>query len=122
MALKLIYLVARSLLSWLRLSRLDSASKDVEILVLRHQLAVAQLRIPARELQRRLSWADRGWLTLLAGLVPKQHLIKLRLIVTPGTLLRSNRDLLRFRGARRSRRGRPGRHRRIGESRRWCFD
>ena len=84
--------------------------------MLRHQLAVAQRRIPARELQRRLSWADRAWLTLLAGLVPKQHLIKLRLIVTPGTLLRWHRDLLRFRWARRSRRGRPGRpptHRRI---------
>jgi putative transposase len=108
-ALKLIYLTFRCLLSWLRLSRLDSASKNVEILVLRHQLAVAQRRIPPRQLQRKLTWADRAWLALLAGLLPKQRLARLRLIVTPGTLLRWHRDLLRRRWAHRSRRGRPGR-------------
>ena len=107
-ALKLIYLAARCLLSWLRLSQLDSASKNVEILVLRHQLAVAQRRIPPRELQRKLTWADRAWLALLAALVPRWRLAELRLIVTPGTLLRWHRDLLRRRWARRSRRGRPG--------------
>ena len=50
--LNLICLVARCLLSWLRLSRRDTASKNVEILVLRHQLAVVQRQIPQRVLPR----------------------------------------------------------------------
>jgi transposase InsO family protein len=109
-ALKLIYLVVRNLLAWARLSRQTAAAKNVEILVLRHQLAVAQRRTPPRELHRKLSWADRAWLALLAGLVPHDHLARLRLIVTPGTpLIRWHRDLLRRRWARRSRRKHPGR-------------
>ena len=70
MTLKLIYLVVRNLFAWGRLSRRDAAAKNVEILLLRHQLAVAQRRIRPRELQRKLTWADRAWLTLLAGLLP----------------------------------------------------
>jgi hypothetical protein len=115
-ALKLIYLAVRSMLSLLRLSRLDPVNKNVEILVLRHQLAAAQRLIPTRELQRKLTWADRAWLTLLTGLLPKARLARLRLIVTPGTLLRWHRDLIRRGWARRSRHHRPGRpptHRRI---------
>jgi hypothetical protein len=80
-ALKLIYLVVRNLLAWARLSRQDAAAKNVEILMLRHQLAIAQRRTPPRELQRKLTWADRAWLTLLAGLLPNDHLARLRLVV-----------------------------------------
>jgi hypothetical protein len=115
-ALKLIYLTVRQLFAWALLSRRDAVAKDVETLLLRHQLAVAQRRTPARELHQRLTWADRAWLTLLAGLLPNHRLDQLRLIVTPGTLLRWHRDLLRRRWACRSRRRRPGRpptHRRI---------
>jgi hypothetical protein len=61
-ALKLIYLVVRNLVGWARLSRRDAVAKDVEILILRHQLAIDQRRAPARELQRKLTWADRAWL------------------------------------------------------------
>ena len=109
MTLRLIYLVARNLVAWARLSRQDAAAKNVEILMLRHQLAVAQRRTPPRELQHKLSWADRAWLSLLAGLLPHDHLARLRLIVTPGTLIRWHHDLLRRRWAHRSRRKRPGR-------------
>jgi hypothetical protein len=48
--------------------------------------------------------------------IPKQHLERLRLIVTPGTLLRWHRDLVRRRwaGSSKGRRaGRPPTHRRI---------
>src|SRR5437899_235685 len=86
----------------------DSAAKDVEILMLRHQLAVAQRRDPRAA--RKLTWADRAWLVLLAGLLPHGHLPRVRLIVTPETVLRWHRDLLRRRWALRSRR-RPGRSR-----------
>ena len=113
MALRLIYLVVRNLLAWARLSRQNAAAKNVEILILRHQLVIAQRRTPPRELHRRLTWADRAWLSLL---LPNDHLGRLRLIVTPGTLIRWHRDLLRRRWARRSRRkrqGRPPTHHRI---------
>src|SRR5947209_9143122 len=95
------------------LSVSDSTAKDVEILMLRHQLAVAQRRDP--RLVRKLTWADRAWLVLLAGLLPATRLSRIRLIVTPGTLLGWHRDLLRRRWARRSRRrpGRPATHRNI---------
>ena len=109
MALKLIYLTVRQLFAWALLSRRDAVAKDVEILLLRHQLAVAQRRTPARDLQGRLTWADRAWLALLAGLLPKHRLEHLRLIVSPSTLLRWHRDLLRRRWAYCSRRKRPGR-------------
>jgi putative transposase len=108
-ALKLMYLVVRYLLAWARLSCQDAEAKNVEILILRHQLAIAQRRTPPRDLHRKLTWADRAWLTLLAGLLPHDQLPRLRLIVTPGTLIRWHRDLLRRRWARRSRRKRPGR-------------
>ena len=88
MTLKLIYLVVRNLIVWAHLSRQDAAAKNVEILMLRHQLAIAQRLTPPRELHRKLSWADRAWLTLLAGLLPNDHLARFRLIVTPGTLIR----------------------------------
>jgi hypothetical protein len=39
--LKLVYLVTSRLFVWMRLSVSDSTAKDVEILMLRHQLAVA---------------------------------------------------------------------------------
>jgi putative transposase len=101
-ALKLVYLTVRQLFAWALLSRRDAVAKDAEILLLRHQLAVAQRRTPARDLQRRLTWADRAWPALLTGLLPKHRLEHLRLIVTPSTLLRWHRDLLRRRWAYRS--------------------
>src|SRR5512139_2985993 len=81
--------------------------------MLRHQLAVAQRRDP--RLSRKLNWVDRAWLVLLAGLLPSGRLARVRLIITPGTLLRWHRDLLRRRWARRSRRrpGRPTTHRNV---------
>nr|WP_194897288.1 integrase core domain-containing protein [Catenulispora pinisilvae] len=113
MGLKLVYLVVTRLFAWLWLAGRDSAAKDVEILMLRHQLAVAQRRDP--RVARKLTWTDRAWLVLLARLLPTDRVPRLRLIVTPATLLRWHRDLLRRRWARRSRRraGRPPTHRNI---------
>jgi putative transposase len=94
---ELIYLVVRNLLAWARLSRQDAAPKNVEILMLRHQPAIAQRRTPPRELQRKLTWADPAWLALLAGSLPHDHLAHLRPIVTPGALLRQHHNLLSHR-------------------------
>src|SRR5512133_2392857 len=53
---------------------------------------------------------------MLAGMLPVDRLAEMRLIVTPGTILRWQRDIVRRRWARRSRRGRSGRlatHRKV---------
>jgi hypothetical protein len=93
--------------SWLRLSRREEAWKTAEILLLRHQLAVPQRRQPRRP---HLDWADRALLATLLAVIPtarRRH--GLRLLVTPDTLLRWHRDIIRRRRAARSKRGRTGR-------------
>ena len=70
------YLVVTRVFVWLWLARRDSAAKDVEILMLRHQLTVAQRR--DRRVARKLIWADRAWLVLLAGLLPIDRVLRLR--------------------------------------------
>src|SRR6201997_2042912 len=75
--------------------------------MLRHQLSVALRERPRAH--SRLTWPDRAWLALLAGTLPVGRLAAMRLMVTPGTILRWHRDIVRRRWARRSRRGRPGR-------------
>ncbi|WP_297550794.1 helix-turn-helix domain-containing protein [Amycolatopsis sp.] len=107
MALKLIYLMVTRIFTLARLTTCNSMAKNTEILILRHQLAVAQRRDP--RLARKPTWADRAWLALLASLLPRRQISQLRLIVTPRTLLRWHRDLLRRSWARRSRPRRPGR-------------
>src|SRR5712691_7212578 len=105
--LKLIFLVVTRAVSVLGLSRREGWWKDAEILMLRHQLSVALRERPRAH--SRLTWPDRAWLALLAGTLPIERLSAMRLIVTPGTILRWNRDIVRLRWARRSRRGRSGR-------------
>jgi hypothetical protein len=91
--LKLIFLVVTWAVSVLGLSRRESWWKGAEILMLRHQLAVALRERPRAH--SRLAWPDRAWLALLAGTVPTEHLAAMRLIVTPGTILRWQRDIVR---------------------------
>jgi putative transposase len=112
--LRLIFLIFARAVSLLGLSRREWWWKDAEILMLRHQLAVAERERPRAH--SRLSWPDRAWLALLAGTVPTERLAAMQLIVTPGTILRWHRDIVRRRWARLSRRGRSGRqatHRKV---------
>jgi putative transposase len=112
--LKLIFLIVTRAVSLLGLSRREWWWKDAEILMLRHQVAVSQRKRP--HAHSRLTWPDRAWLALLAGTVPAERLAAMRLIVTPGTIVRWHRDIVRRRWARRSRRGRSGRpatHRKV---------
>ena len=88
--LKLIFLIVARAVSVPGLSRREAWWKDAEILMLRHQLAVALRERPRAH--SRLTWPDRA-----------------RLIVTPATILRWHRDIVRRRWARLSRRGRSGR-------------
>jgi transposase len=114
LGLKLIFLVVSRAMSLIRLSRRESWWKDAEILMLRHQLAVAQRQRP--RLHARLTWPDRAWLALLAGTLPVERLAGTRLIVTPGTIMRWHRDIIGRRWACRScqgRSGRPATHRNV---------
>jgi hypothetical protein len=63
--LKLIFLIVSRAVPVLGLSRRESWWKDAEILMLRHQLAVAQRERPRAH--SRLTWPDRAWLALLVG-------------------------------------------------------
>ncbi len=99
-------------MSLLRLSHREAWWKDAEIMMLRHQLAVAQRERP--RVHARLTWPDRSWLAMLAGTLPVERLAAMRLIVTPGTLLRWHRGIVRRRWARRSRQDRSGRLRAPG--------
>jgi len=105
--LKLIFLIVTRAVSVLGLSRREAWWKDAEILMLRHQLAVALREGPRAH--SRLTWPDRAWLALLAETLPARRLALLQLIVTPATMLRCTRDIVRRRWARLSRRGRSGR-------------
>jgi putative transposase len=105
--LKLIFLVVSRVMSLLGLSRREAWWKDAEILMLRHQLAVAQRQRP--RVYAGLTWPDRAWLALLAGTLPVERMAGMRLIVTPGTIMRWHRDIVRRRWARLSRQGRSGR-------------
>ena len=72
------------------LARSDRA-KDAEILILRHQVAVLRRQVAVP----RLSWADRAVLAALARLLPGSQLCRLRLIVSPRTVLSWHADLVR---------------------------
>jgi putative transposase len=105
--LKLIFLVVSGAMSLFRLSHRESRAEDAEILMPRHQFAVAQRQRP--RVHARLRWPDRAWLAILAGTLPTERLAGMRLIVTPGTIMRWHRDIVRRRWARLSRQGRSGR-------------
>ena len=82
MAFRLAYLILTRVLSWLALLGRTDAAKDVEILVLRHEVAVLRRHNP----RPRLSWVDRALLSALSRVLPLE-LRRLRL-VSPRTLLR----------------------------------
>jgi putative transposase len=104
--LRFVFLLITRLTEWLRLSRREETWNTAEILILRHQLAVLQRRQPRRP---NLNWADRALLATLFSLIPKAHRRGLRLLVTPDTVMRWHRDIVRRRWAARSMRGKTGR-------------
>jgi len=103
--LRLIYLGLSQLFAWIRLLVRDSADKDVEILVLRHQLAVLQRQV----VRARPTQADRVLLAALLQRTSRGRMQQMHLFISPDTVLRWHRDLLRRRWAAKSRPKRPGR-------------
>lgn len=68
MILSIVYRTTRRLLSALAVAVRHDASKDAELLVLRHENAVLR-----RQVERvRYNWADRLWLAALSSLIPRR--------------------------------------------------
>ena len=113
MCLRFVFLLAAQIPAWLRLSRRPPTWKDAEILLLRHQLAVLRRQTAARP---KLRWTDRALFAALLTLIPRSCHGALHAFITPGTILRWHRDIVRRRWAAKSKPKRPGRpptHRRI---------
>jgi putative transposase len=90
-AVRLLYLIFRQLTAWLGLLARSAQSKNAEILVLRHEVTVLR-----RQVRRpRLSWADRAVFAALTQLLSPA--CRLHRIVTPATILRWHRDLVKRR-------------------------
>ena len=101
MTLRLLYLMFCQVMRWLTLLARNSAAKDAELLMLRHEVVVLRRRVT----RPRLDWADRAVLAGLARLLPRRS--RRGSFVRPETLLRWHRDLVRRRWTYPHRRGRP---------------
>ena len=80
MSLRLLYLIFVRLCGWLVLPGRSPASKDAELLVLRHEVAVLRRAHP----RPRPGWADRAVVAALTGLLPAG--LRAHRLVTPGTV------------------------------------
>jgi putative transposase len=100
-SLRLLYLIFLQLVNLLVLLGRSSASKDVELLVLRHEVAVLRRANP----KPRLDWADRAVFAALVGALPT--MLWGHRLVTPGTILRWHRRLVAKKWTYPHRVGRP---------------
>ena len=80
MSLRFLYLFFRQVLGLVLLSCRSSAAKDVELLVLRHEVAVLRRANP----RPRMDWADRAVFAALVRWLPRA--LRAHRLVTPDTI------------------------------------
>jgi transposase len=104
MVLSLVYVVVRWLIGLVGVLSRGDLSKEVELLVLRHENAVLRRQVP----RPRYESADRLWFTALSWFLPRR-LRPIVFPVTPATILRWHRRLVarKWTYADRRRPGRP---------------
>lgn len=88
MLVSLTYRLLVTVLSWLALLARSSASKDAEILALRHEVTILRRANP----KPKTAWPERAVLAALARLVPKA--LRGHRIVTPGMLVRWHKRMV----------------------------